>query len=104
MKVCEKVQKKGLTSYNEVADELVGEFSDPRNMSPSDQVSHVSTNSFLLYTNTLSTIIFFLILTEFQKKILLFVVILVDCVSYDGDDFNFGRLYLEFFTTNQVCV
>ncbi|XP_007940596.1 transcription factor Dp-1 [Orycteropus afer afer] len=27
MKVCEKVQKKGTTSYNEVADELVAEFS-----------------------------------------------------------------------------
>lgn len=38
MKVCEKVQKKGVTSYNEVADELVAEFSDPRNISPSDQV------------------------------------------------------------------
>ncbi|KAK7089970.1 transcription factor Dp-1-like [Littorina saxatilis] len=37
MKVCEKVQKKGVTSYNEVADELVAEFSDPRNISPSDQ-------------------------------------------------------------------
>ncbi|KAK3095066.1 hypothetical protein FSP39_009877 [Pinctada imbricata] len=38
MKVCEKVQKKGTTSYNEVADELVTEFSDPRNLhSPSDQ-------------------------------------------------------------------
>nr|XP_006818015.1 PREDICTED: transcription factor Dp-1-like [Saccoglossus kowalevskii] len=38
MKVCEKVQKKGVTSYNEVADELVGEFSDPtRIMSPTDQ-------------------------------------------------------------------
>jgi len=31
MKVCEKVQKKGVTSYNEVADELVAEFTDPRN-------------------------------------------------------------------------
>ncbi|XP_046365316.1 transcription factor Dp-1-like [Haliotis rufescens] len=41
MKVCEKVQKKGVTSYNEVADELVAEFTDPRNMSlpPSDQVN-----------------------------------------------------------------
>lgn len=40
MKVCEKVQKKGVTSYNEVADELVAEFSDPRNlMSPQDAVS-----------------------------------------------------------------
>lgn len=37
MKVCEKVQKKGVTSYNEVADELVAEFSDPRNLSPSEQ-------------------------------------------------------------------
>lgn len=31
MKVCEKVQKKGITSYNEVADELVSEFTDPHN-------------------------------------------------------------------------
>lgn len=37
MKVCEKVQKKGITSYNEVADELVAEFTDPRNMTQSDQ-------------------------------------------------------------------
>ncbi|GFN73927.1 transcription factor dp-2-like, partial [Plakobranchus ocellatus] len=40
MKVCEKVQNKGVTSYNEVADELVAEFSDPRHMvSPSDSVT-----------------------------------------------------------------
>ena len=39
MKVCEKVQKKVVTSYNEVADELVMEFSDPRNITPTDQVS-----------------------------------------------------------------
>ncbi|GFR77702.1 transcription factor Dp-1 [Elysia marginata] len=40
MKVCEKVQTKGVTSYNEVADELVAEFSDPRHMvSPSDSVT-----------------------------------------------------------------
>ncbi|KAG1660758.1 Transcription factor Dp-1 [Nymphon striatum] len=39
MKVCEKVKKKGTTSYNEVADELVHEFADPhRIMSPTDQV------------------------------------------------------------------
>ncbi|XP_022236875.1 transcription factor Dp-1-like [Limulus polyphemus] len=38
MKVCEKVQKKGTTSYNEVADELVTEFTDPqRQLSHSDQ-------------------------------------------------------------------
>ena len=41
MKVCEKVQKKGVTSYNEVADELVAEFSDPRNLSAADQVRDI---------------------------------------------------------------
>lgn len=40
MKVCEKVQKKGVTTYNEVADELVAEFSSADNhMSPNDAVS-----------------------------------------------------------------
>lgn len=29
MKVCEKVRKKGTTTYNEVADELVAEFTNP---------------------------------------------------------------------------
>lgn len=38
MKVCEKVKEKGTTSYNEVADELVSEFTDPqRQISHSDQ-------------------------------------------------------------------
>jgi len=37
MKVCEKVKAKGSTSYNEVADELVAELTDPRCVSPSDQ-------------------------------------------------------------------
>ncbi|XP_028405613.1 transcription factor Dp-1-like isoform X2 [Dendronephthya gigantea] len=38
MKVCEKVQQKGTTSYNEVADELVQEFSDPeKHMSQAEQ-------------------------------------------------------------------
>jgi len=36
MKVCEKVQAKGSTSYNEVADELVAELTD-RCQSPTDQ-------------------------------------------------------------------
>ncbi|XP_012082423.1 transcription factor-like protein DPB isoform X3 [Jatropha curcas] len=31
MKVCEKVESKGTTTYNEVADELVAEFADPSN-------------------------------------------------------------------------
>ncbi|KAG9492269.1 hypothetical protein GDO78_000665 [Eleutherodactylus coqui] len=39
MKVCEKVQKKGTTSYNEVADELVAEFSSADNhISPNESV------------------------------------------------------------------
>ena len=37
MKVCEKVQAKGTTSYNEVADELVNELTDPHCASPTDQ-------------------------------------------------------------------
>ncbi|GLV41518.1 DP transcription factor [Carabus blaptoides fortunei] len=38
MKVCEKVRKKGTTSYNEVADELVGEFTNPNlTNSPAEQ-------------------------------------------------------------------
>lgn len=41
MKVCEKVQRKGVTTYNEVADELVAEFSSGDNhISPNDAVSH----------------------------------------------------------------
>lgn len=39
MKVCEKVQKKGVTSYNEVADELVAELSPGDNISPTEAVS-----------------------------------------------------------------
>ncbi|XP_015952827.1 transcription factor-like protein DPB [Arachis duranensis] len=39
MKVCEKVESKGRTTYNEVADELVAEFADPGNsdLSPDQQ-------------------------------------------------------------------
>ncbi|KAG9494480.1 hypothetical protein GDO78_002021 [Eleutherodactylus coqui] len=36
MKVCEKVQTKGTTSYNEVADELVAEFTSSAGQLPSD--------------------------------------------------------------------
>uniref|UniRef100_A0A672L5X2 Transcription factor n=1 Tax=Sinocyclocheilus grahami TaxID=75366 RepID=A0A672L5X2_SINGR len=38
MKVCEKVQKKGTTSYNEVADELVAEFTHANSLMPADSV------------------------------------------------------------------
>lgn len=37
MKVCEKVRRKGVTTYNEVADELVQEFSEDHNTTSSEQ-------------------------------------------------------------------
>lgn len=42
--MCEKVESKGTTTYNEVADELVAEFADPSSsISSPDQVIHYST-------------------------------------------------------------
>lgn len=38
MKVCEKVRRKGFTSYNEVADELVAEFTAGLKACPDNQV------------------------------------------------------------------
>ncbi|KAL8149925.1 hypothetical protein AgCh_006800 [Apium graveolens] len=45
MKVCEKVESKGRTTYNEVADELVAEFSDPNlSLSSPDQQKYDGKN------------------------------------------------------------
>ncbi|CAN6991610.1 unnamed protein product [Brassica oleracea var. botrytis] len=46
MKVCEKVESKGRTTYNEVADELVAEFALPNNdgTSPPDQQQYDEKN------------------------------------------------------------
>ncbi|XP_008455659.1 transcription factor-like protein DPB isoform X1 [Cucumis melo] len=46
MKVCEKVESKGRTTYNEVADELVAEFADPGNSvaSPDQQQQYDEKN------------------------------------------------------------
>ncbi|KAL2326414.1 hypothetical protein Fmac_025472 [Flemingia macrophylla] len=45
MKVCEKVESKGRTNYNEVADELVAEFADPSNgVSTPDQQQYDEKN------------------------------------------------------------
>lgn len=41
MKVCEKVEQKGTTSYNEVADELVAEFAPANTLTNTDQVCSV---------------------------------------------------------------
>ena len=43
MKVCEKVQRKGTTSYNEVADELVSEFTNSNNHLAADSVGRSCT-------------------------------------------------------------
>lgn len=56
MKVCEKVQKKGVTTYNEVADELVAEFSSSdSHMSPNDAVSAAVERHFFRMIQTLLT-------------------------------------------------
>ncbi|KAJ8754240.1 hypothetical protein K2173_002140 [Erythroxylum novogranatense] len=45
MKVCEKVESRGTTTYNEVADELVAEFADPNNsISSPDQQQYDEKN------------------------------------------------------------
>ncbi|CAA0829834.1 Transcription factor-like protein DPB [Striga hermonthica] len=45
MKVCEKVESKGRTTYNEVADELVAEFTEPTNsLSSPDQHQYEEKN------------------------------------------------------------
>ncbi|KAK6942774.1 E2F/DP family, winged-helix DNA-binding domain, partial [Dillenia turbinata] len=45
MKVCEKVESRGRTTYNEVADELVAEFADPSNsVSSPDQQQYDEKN------------------------------------------------------------
>uniref|UniRef100_A0A0E0QZL8 Transcription factor-like protein DPB n=3 Tax=Oryza TaxID=4527 RepID=A0A0E0QZL8_ORYRU len=46
MKVCEKVESKGRTTYNEVADELVAEFADPNNNFASPDPDNPNTPQF----------------------------------------------------------
>ena len=38
MLVCEKVKKKGTTTYNEVADELVAEYGEAHRLNMAEQV------------------------------------------------------------------
>lgn len=66
MKVCEKVQRKGTTSYNEVADELVAEFSAADNhILPNESVSmwctahwHCTTHSVFIWNDFTHTEMF----------------------------------------------
>ncbi|XP_014770190.1 transcription factor Dp-1 isoform X1 [Octopus bimaculoides] len=69
MKVCEKVQKKGITSYNEVADELVAEFSDPRNLSPSEQVAYDQKNIRRRVYDALNVLMAMNIISKEKKEI-----------------------------------
>lgn len=56
MKVCEKVQRKGTTSYNEVADELVSEFTNSNNHLAADSVGRprLGVDAAALYLSGLS--------------------------------------------------
>lgn len=78
MKVCEKVQKKGITTYNEVADELVAEFSSAdSHMSPNDAVSAATASHLFRMIQTyflkclVLCLIFFVSLT-IEKFLLIF--------------------------------
>ena len=81
MKVCEKVQTKGVTSYNEVADELVAEFSDPRHMvSPSDSVTvseQVLSYSDSLLSDLLRFVLWCCSVDCFQQPLMFCIVIYV---------------------------
>ncbi|KAL5231440.1 hypothetical protein ABZP36_030216 [Zizania latifolia] len=46
MKVCEKVESKGRTTYNEVADELVAEFADPNSNFASSDLDNPNAQQF----------------------------------------------------------
>ncbi|XP_070539378.1 transcription factor Dp-1-like isoform X2 [Ptychodera flava] len=70
MKVCEKVQKKGVTSYNEVADELVAEFSDPtRIMTPTDQQAYDQKNIRRRVYDALNVLMAMNIISKEKKEI-----------------------------------
>ncbi|BFZ06138.1 hypothetical protein BsWGS_09177 [Bradybaena similaris] len=70
MKVCEKVQAKGVTSYNEVADELVTEFSDPRNMlSPVDVTPYDQKNIRRRVYDALNVLMAMNIISKEKKEI-----------------------------------
>ncbi|ESO98920.1 hypothetical protein LOTGIDRAFT_114027, partial [Lottia gigantea] len=70
MKVCEKVQRKGVTSYNEVADELVAEFTDPRNMqSPVEQVGYDQKNIRRRVYDALNVLMAMNIISKEKKEI-----------------------------------
>ncbi|KAK7874310.1 hypothetical protein R5R35_007787 [Gryllus longicercus] len=70
MKVCEKVCKKGTTSYNEVADELVAEFTNPSVMtSPMDQQQYDQKNIRRRVYDALNVLMAMNIISKEKKEI-----------------------------------
>ncbi|XP_045555531.1 transcription factor Dp-1 isoform X2 [Salmo salar] len=70
MKVCEKVQKKGVTTYNEVADELVAEFSaNDTLLSPGDSHSYDQKNIRRRVYDALNVLMAMNIISKEKKEI-----------------------------------
>ncbi|XP_067950060.1 transcription factor Dp-2-like [Watersipora subatra] len=68
MKVCEKVQRKGVTTYNEVADELVSEFTDVR-YTQSEQVQYDQKNIRRRVYDALNVLMAMNIISKEKKEI-----------------------------------
>ncbi|XP_071951769.1 transcription factor Dp-1-like [Antedon mediterranea] len=71
-KVCEKVQKKGVTSYNEVADELVQEFAGippHHRLSPSEQAQYDQKNIRRRVYDALNVLMAMNIISKEKKEI-----------------------------------
>eukprot|EP00112_Aurelia_sp_Birch-Aquarium-sp1_P007575 Seg1826.8 transcript_id=Seg1826.8/GoldUCD/mRNA.D3Y31 product="Transcription factor Dp-1" protein_id=Seg1826.8/GoldUCD/D3Y31 len=70
MKVCEKVQQKQTTTYNEVADELVQEFSDPtKHISATSDVSYDQKNIRRRVYDALNVLMAMNIISKEKKEI-----------------------------------
>ncbi|XP_009130757.2 transcription factor-like protein DPB isoform X3 [Brassica rapa] len=71
LKVCEKVESKGRTTYNEVADELVAEFALPNNDDTSpDQQQYDEKNIRRRVYDALNVLMAMDIVSKYQKEIL----------------------------------
>ncbi|XP_062832701.1 transcription factor Dp-2 isoform X3 [Anolis carolinensis] len=69
MKVCEKVQCKGTTSYNEVADELVSEFTNPNNHIATDSQAYDQKNIRRRVYDALNVLMAMNIISKEKKEI-----------------------------------
>ncbi|XP_039930019.1 transcription factor Dp-2 isoform X3 [Hirundo rustica] len=69
MKVCEKVQRKGTTSYNEVADELVSEFTNSNSHLPADSQAYDQKNIRRRVYDALNVLMAMNIISKEKKEI-----------------------------------